>query len=95
MQMVVGLLILDIIIPGSNSLKEKRLALKSIKDKVGNRFNVSIAEIDFQDKWQRTKLGIVQIGNDYGYIDKNLQTVFNLIDQSNLVEIVQHNLEYL
>jgi uncharacterized protein YlxP (DUF503 family) len=95
MQMVVGLLILEIVIPGSNSLKEKRLALKSIKDKVGSRFNVSIAEIDFQEKWQRTKLGIVQIGNDYGYIDKNLHSVFNLIDQSNQVEIVQHSLEYL
>ena len=95
MQMVVGLLTLEIILPGSNSLKEKRLALKSIKDKVRNRFNVSIAEIDYQEKWQRTKLGIVQIGNDYGYIDKNLHSIFNLIDQYDLIEIVHHNLEFL
>ena len=76
-------------------LNGKRLVIKSIKDKVRNKFNVSIAELDYQDKWQRTRLGIVQVGNDYGFIEKNMNAVFKLIESNGTAEITQHTLEFL
>ncbi len=56
--MIVGALELEIFIPGSGSLKDKRKVVKSLCDRIRSRFNVSVAEIDFQDKWQRAVLGV-------------------------------------
>ena len=95
MQLIVGLLTLDLFLPNSSSLKEKRLVIKSIKDKVRNKFNVSIAEVDHQDKWQRARLGVVQVGNDYVFIEKNMNAVFKLIESNGTAEITQHSLEYI
>ena len=68
----IGLLYVDLFIPDAQSLKDKRQALKSLKDKVRNQFNVSVAELDGQDKWQVATLGFVMLGNDNRYIDGNL-----------------------
>ncbi len=95
MQLIVGLLTIDLFIPTSASLKEKRLVIKSIKDKVHHKFNVSIAEVDFQDKWQRAQLAVVQVGNDYSFIEKNMNAIFNLIESVFTVEIVNHSFEFL
>ncbi len=86
---------LDLIIPSCNSLKEKRIVIKSIKDKIQHKFNVSIAEVDFQDKWQRARLGIVQVGNNYQYIEKNMNSIYRLIESKGPAEITNHNIEYL
>ncbi|HHF58000.1 MAG TPA: DUF503 domain-containing protein, partial [candidate division WOR-3 bacterium] len=51
--MLVGVLILDLYIPASNSLKDKRGILKRLKDRIRNKFNVSVSEIDDQDVWRR------------------------------------------
>jgi len=56
--MVVGLASIEIHIPECGSLKRKRQFLRGIKDRVKNRFNVSIAEVDHNDLWQRTTLGV-------------------------------------
>ena len=62
--MVVGVLRLTLFLPENHSLKGKRQVLRSIKDRVRNKFNVSIAESDGHDMWQRAELGICQVGND-------------------------------
>jgi len=95
MQMIIGALTVDVYIQSSASLKEKRIVLKSLKDKVRKKYNVSIAEIDFQDKWQRARLGIVQVGNDYNYIQKNIDAIFNLIESQNSLVIIDHNFEFI
>ena len=95
MQMIIGLLTLDLLIPYCGSLKEKRTAIKSVKDKIRTKFNVSIAEIDFQDKWQRARIAVVQVGNDYQYIEKNLNSVFAIIEANGIIEITNHSVEYL
>ena len=95
MQLIVGLLTIDLFIPSSASLKDKRLVIKSIKDKVRHKFNVSIAEVDFQDKWQRARLGVVQVGNDYTFIEKNMNSIFKLIESVYTVEIINHSFEFL
>jgi len=95
MQTIIGLMTVDLFIPDSGSLKEKRLVLKSIKDKIHHKFNVSIAEVDFQDKWQRAVIGIAQVGNDYGFIEKNMQEIFKLIESNGSAEIVKHTIEFM
>ncbi len=95
MQTIIGLMTLDLIIPSCNSLKDKRIVIKSIKDKIQQKFNVSIAEVDFQDKWQRARLAIAQVGNNYQYIEKNMNSIYRLIESKGYAEITNHNLEYL
>ncbi len=93
--MVIGVLTIDLYLPGAGSLKEKRMIIRGIKDRIGHKYNVSIAEVDFVDKWQRARLGIVQIGNDFRYVEKNMNAIFKLIDNNGLAQIVDHSLEFI
>jgi uncharacterized protein YlxP (DUF503 family) len=93
--MVVGVLRLTLYISESHSLKEKRGVLRKIKSRVRNEFNVSIAECDGHDLWQKTLLGICQIGTDQAYIDGALRSVVRFIDDMHLVEVGEEEREFL
>ena len=71
--MNVGLCIVEIHLAGSHSLKEKRRVLRRLKDRLRERFNVSVAEIDHQDLWQRTQISAVTVGPDESFLEKVLQ----------------------
>lgn len=73
--MIVGLLTLDIHLPYSHSLKEKRKRLLRIKDRLKNKYNVAFAELDFQDKWQRTRIGIVTLNSQKKIIEQMFQKI--------------------
>lgn len=92
--MIIGILTIEIMIYDSNSLKEKRMVIKSIKDKIKNKYNIAIAELDFIDKWQRSKIGIVTIGNEYSHIENSLQKIFNYLDNWNEFEIIKYDFDY-
>ena len=83
-QMVVGVLRLTFYIDESHSLKEKSSVLRKIKSRVRHEFNVSIAECDEHDLWQKTQLGICQVGTDQAYIDGALQAVVRFIEDLHL-----------
>ena len=85
--MFVKLLTVDILIPGCSSLKEKRFVLSSLKARLRKRFNVSVAEVDFQDKWQRTMLAVAIVGSDHGTIDGVCTRVRTFIDGDHRVQI--------
>ena len=70
--MHVALLELDLHIPHAHSLKDKRMAVRSLKDRLRKRFNVSVSEVDHQDLWQRAAIGVVSIGPDPGYLERQL-----------------------
>jgi uncharacterized protein YlxP (DUF503 family) len=93
--MIIGVLTVEIFIPSSGSLKEKRFVLKSLKDRLKNKYNISVAELDFQDKWQRSVLGIAVIGNEESHLQKYLQQIFQFMDNSEFYEIISFNFEYL
>ena len=93
--MFVGLLQLDLMIPESGSLKEKRFVLKSIKTRIRNKFNVSVAEVDHLEKWQRTVLGIALVCNERKFIDKTMNQILNLVDDDADLQILEHQLEVL
>lgn len=65
----------------TQSLKEKRSILRGLIQKVRQDFNVSIAEVDYQSLWQRTKLAIVTVSNDINHAEKIIQSVLQRIDQ--------------
>jgi uncharacterized protein YlxP (DUF503 family) len=93
--MVVGVLRLTIYISESHSLKEKRGVLQRIKNRVRNEFNVSIAECGDQDLWQRTELGICQVGANRPYIEGALHAVVRFIEGLHLAEVGDQDLEFL
>ena len=72
---VIGVLTLDIHVESSHSLKEKRHVIKSLKDRLRDRFNVSVAEIDFLDSWQNSVVAAVTISNDRVHAEQILQAV--------------------
>lgn len=91
--MVVGLASIQIHIPESGSLKSKRHFLKGIKDRVKNRFNVSIAEVDHNDLWQRTTLGVSVVTNQKQFANQILSQVVDFIGKVNGVQILDYSIE--
>jgi uncharacterized protein YlxP (DUF503 family) len=92
---VVGILKLTLFLPENHSLKGKRGVIKKIKARVANTFNVSNAECGDQDLWQRTVLGICQIGSDAAYVDGALRQVVRFIDDLQLAELGEESFEVL
>lgn len=93
--MPVGLLTLEIYIPDSHSLKDKRQILRSLKERLRARFNVAVAELDGQDTWQHAQVGVVTLSNNAAHVEQSLQAVF--AEAENLLgrDLVDHNLEVL
>ena len=91
--MVVGILRLTLYLPENHSLKGKRQVLRAIKDRVRNKFNVSIAESSDHDLWQRAELGICQVGSDRAFVDSALRQVVNYIESLGLAPLGEENLE--
>lgn len=86
--MILGLLQLDIFIPESNSLKDKRSTIKSLKETIRKRFNVSIAETGKLDKWSRSEISITKVSNEAKFIRQEFQKIQNDIESRYPVEII-------
>lgn len=92
--MVVGVLRVRLAIRGAHSLKDKRRALKSLKDRLHNRFNVAVAEIEDRDHWQSAELGICTVGMEQPVVNSLLSSVVNAVSGSRDVELVHYEMEY-
>jgi hypothetical protein len=84
MSTVVGLCTVELQIPGSASLKDKRQVLRSVMQRVRNEFNVAVAEVDHLDSWQLATLAIVGVSNDTGYVHGLLEGVVRFIERAHL-----------
>ena len=93
--MRVGAMKIHLEITDSASLKDKRMVLKGLKDRIRNRFNVSISEIDHHDKWQRSTLGVAVVSHDKKFIDSVLNKVMNHIEETRSVLILDTEIEVL
>jgi uncharacterized protein YlxP (DUF503 family) len=93
--MVVGILQIELFIPMSDSLKTKRFAVRSLKDRLRSRFNVAVAEVDNGDKWQRASLGVVAVSNESRHIESVMGNVMNLIYGDRRVEVLNSTLNYV
>lgn len=93
--MVVGLCTVELYIPDGHSLKAKRQVLLSLKDRLRDRFNVSIAEVGDQDLWQKAVLGIACVANEGAYVNQVLDQAINVIRSVPTIEVVQFRIEML
>lgn len=93
--MIVGLLFLDMHIYTSNSLKEKRSVVNSIKNRISNRFNVSITELKSNEKLNSFDLALSTISNSRKQVDKVISDIINFIDKDSRVEILNINIELI
>jgi uncharacterized protein YlxP (DUF503 family) len=93
--MIIGYLSLEIYLPYSHSLKEKRKRLAAIKDKLRKKYNVALAELDYQDKWQRSKIGVVTLNSRKSVVEKMFQRI--LADAESLIdgEIIKSEIHFL
>ncbi len=73
--MPIAYLTLELRIEGAHSLKDKRQVLRSVKDRLRNSFNISVAEIEVTDLWQRATLGVVSISDSRDYLDGLMRNV--------------------
>ncbi len=93
--MKVGIMQVSLYIPGAQSLKEKRMVIKSIKDKVSQKYNVSIDEVEYQEKWQRSVIGIAQVGRDIKSIERNFNSIYQILLNNYSIQVVDRLVEYL
>ncbi len=92
--MVIGLLSLEIFLPYSHSLKEKRKVLNTLRDRFKKKFNIAFAELDYQEKWQRAKIGIITLNTQKSCVDRVLEKILEEAAQSLDGEILQSEICY-
>jgi uncharacterized protein len=93
--MPVGLLTLELYIAEAQSLKDKRQVLRSLKDRLRAHFNVAVAELDFEDTWQRSVVGVVTLSNEEHHVAEALQKVLAEADNILGPMVVGHSVELL
>lgn len=91
--MVVGTGIVDLFVGGSRSLKEKRAILRRILGRTRNEFNVSIAEVDAHNSWQRCRIGFSVVGNEKGFVNSKMDKIVNFIEGLHLADVMDVTME--
>jgi uncharacterized protein YlxP (DUF503 family) len=93
--MIVGAALVEIHVHGSQSLKQKRGVVRSIQQRLRNRFNLSVAEVGGQGTWQRAVFGLTTAGADAVPVRRVLERAIDFIEELHLAEIVNSDLELL
>ncbi len=91
--MVVGVGVLELMVHNSSSLKAKRQVIKSILGRVRSKFDISIAEVGDQDKWQRSTIAFAVVSNDGGHAHTMLETIIDYVEGLYLAEVVDTRIE--
>ncbi|RJX26500.1 MAG: DUF503 domain-containing protein [Dethiobacter sp.] len=87
--MFVGICRLELHLMEGTSLKEKRQVIKSITERLKNRFNISIAEVGCQDALRRAEIGLALVSNETVYLEKVMGRVVNFIENDGRVQIIK------
>jgi uncharacterized protein YlxP (DUF503 family) len=92
--MIVGVCRLTLRLPGKGSLKEKRAVVRSLTARLRSKFNVSVAEVDDNDRWQTATLGVACVSNDALHARRMLDQVVAFVERTRLdAELVDHQIE--
>ena len=75
-------------LPESRSLKDKRQVVKSLKERIRNRFNVSVAEVDFNDLWQRSSFGIAVVSSAMDHAEEVMSKVIDFVERDGRAQIL-------
>ena len=93
--MVIGVCQLELLLHDNFSLKGKRQALRSIVQRARKKFNISIAEVEGQDLWQKAVLGVCAVGNDRQFVNSTLDRVINFIESTQLTDVADSQIEII
>ena len=91
--MLVGSLRVRLLVRESRSLKDKRQVVRSIKDRLRNRFNVSVAEVDAKENRQLAVLGVAMVSNDAGHVRQTLAEIVEALRSHPVAELIGHEVE--
>ncbi len=91
--MLVGCCRIEIYLPESGSLKTKRHLIKSLIARIRSKFNVSVAEVDGNDLWQRGVIGVAVMTNQAPYADRIISKVIDCVRQDGRVELLDYQTE--
>ena len=93
--MIVGIATWELHLAGCRSLKDKRRVIKSLKDRLHGRFNVSVAETDHQDMWQRAELTCCVVATDRRHAESVMSSADGLVGSDGLTRIVDSATSFL
>ncbi len=83
------------LIHGAMSLKDKRRIVKSIKDRVSNTFNVSIAEVDEQDKHRKAILGLSMVSNEKKVVQQKFDKIIDMLHKTRGASVVDYQIDLI
>ena len=91
----ISLLTIELLIPWARSLKDKRSAVRGLKDRLRSRFNASVAEVAYQDKWQRAVLAVCILGSDRRQLESEMTRVRLLCEEAQDLQIADLHQQWL
>lgn len=91
----ITLLTVELMIPHAQSLKDKRSGLRGLKDRIRNRFSASVAEVGYQDKWQRAVLAVCLVGSDKRQLESTASRIRTLCIEATGLEIIAIDQQWL
>jgi len=92
--LIIGTVLIELHIPGSTSLKAKRSVLNRIKERLKNRFNASVSEVDYQDLWQRAAIGVAIVGIEKRVVESTLSNIVRQVEMETRVEITRVQMDF-
>ncbi|TET63579.1 DUF503 domain-containing protein [Candidatus Aerophobetes bacterium] len=93
--MIIGILSLDVRVGSSNSLKDKRRVIKSLTTRIRNSFNVSISEVNCQDLWQRSELGVAFLTTDVRFAQSVLNRIVDFVERHRDITLIDSKIEII
>ena len=88
-----GVLRMQVSVFDAMTLKDKRRAIKSLKDRIHNKFNVSIAEVDYNDSIRTSLLGISMVGNERRFVDSALSSLVDFVRKIPQLSLIDYSIE--
>ena len=93
--MIIGSCRIELSLPGSFSLKDKRRVLVSLLERMRRKFNVSAAEVEDQELWQRAVIGVAVVSNESRHCDEVLSHLIRWIEASGEALLIDYQVEIL
>jgi uncharacterized protein YlxP (DUF503 family) len=93
--MVIGILEIELLIPGNDSLKGKRMQIKRLLARIQNNFNVSVAEVDLQERKRHALIAAVHVGNDNRRVNRVLSNLISFTEGFRAVQILNYHLHLI
>jgi len=91
--MIIGACQIELHLPHSGSLKAKRQVLKGLKERLRNHYNISVAEVEGEDLWQRATLGVAVVTNNTRFANQILSQVIEFIQKERAIDLLDYEIE--